>query len=152
MTRPEISILHATYHRQLGPEEVIKSWLSRASGTVSLEYLLAHDHDDAKAKSAAKDLNVVSITGPPNPVWSTAVRNWNAAAQASTGSLLLVVADDLFPPEGWDLTLLEIISGLDPLEISFAVKVQDGRKPDDCHTKVAQVRQAALVRGGSDAL
>ena len=55
----------------------------------------------------------------------TAVRNWNAAADASVGHLLFVIADDLTPPVGWDSILDGIVGALDPCRFAFAVRVAD---------------------------
>ena len=37
----------------------------------------------------------------------------------------MVIADDLFPPQGWDTALLDLITALDPEDVAFAVNVSD---------------------------
>src|ERR1700677_4660604 len=37
------------------------------------------------------------------------VDGFNTAAKASTGQILILVSDDMFPPEGWDELLLDAI-------------------------------------------
>jgi hypothetical protein len=61
----------------------------------------------------------------------TSVRNWNAAAAASTADVLVVVADDLFPPQGWDTALRSVIGRLDPRQTAFAIKVTDDPERGD---------------------
>jgi hypothetical protein len=80
----------------------------------------------------ADDVATVALTeGLPrlvNPAGGgavTAVRNWNAAAAVAKGDLMVVIADDLLPPYGWDQTLIEMIGRLDPVRTPFAVKVAD---------------------------
>src|SRR5581483_1233758 len=53
------------------------------------------------------------------------------AAAAANGDLLVVIADDLFPPHGWDRTLTRITGRLDPARTPFVVKVADSPNPRD---------------------
>jgi hypothetical protein len=126
--RPTISLLHATYHRVPGPLEVKSCWLERADRPDLIEYIFAMDEDDSGAvKQTAGHPRVL---GPPSES-VTAVRNWNAAAAMATGDLLMVIADDLFPPEHWDTELVRIVGRLDPTQTCFAVKVTDGPEAGD---------------------
>src|SRR5882724_9650615 len=108
--RPRISLLHATYKRVGGPAEVRDAWLDRAVDPDSIEYVLSMDADDLATVAVTEGLP--RLVNPPQGGAVTAVRNWNAAAAAANGDLLVVIADDLFPPHGWDRTLLETIGGL----------------------------------------
>lgn len=126
-----LSLLHATYHRPGGPWEVVQAWLSAAVEPERVEYVLACDEDDQLGEHNDWLANVKIIRNPVDALWSTAVRNWNAAADASTGDLLVVVADDLFPPRGWDEILFEVVSGIDPQVTPFAVKLKDDPRSTD---------------------
>ena len=120
---PQVSLLHASYHRKGGPLEVKQAWMEMADQPGLVEYIVAlDDDDDAAIAQTANQLRVVSdaIEGHV-----TAVRNWNAAARLASGELLVVIADDLFPPQGWDTMLQTVTSGLDPVKTAFAVKVAD---------------------------
>ena len=120
---PRISLLHATYHRAGGPLIVRDAWLARADNPGDVEYVFAMDADD---DGSIKDTDgCLRVIGQPAIGMVTAVRNWNNAATAATGDLLMVVADDLFPPHGLDSALLDLITPLDPLTAEFAVKVSD---------------------------
>ena len=128
-TMPTISLLHATYHRESGPIDVKETWLARAERRDLVEYIFAMDADDRATVSMTVDhLRVVS---PPISGRVTSVRNWNAAASISTGDLLMVIADDLFPPSAWDSQLRDLLRDLDPKRMSFAVKVTDSPVPRD---------------------
>jgi hypothetical protein len=121
-----ISLLHASFHRPGGPSEVIDAWLNSAGDSHRIDYVLACDDGDVTAATVdAVDPRVRLVVNPPDRSWSTAVRNWNAAAAASTGDILVVIADDLHPPPLWDVELDRICASLDPRAVAFAVKVQD---------------------------
>lgn len=144
--RPRISLLHATYRRAGGPLEVRDAWLSRAVNPEAVEYLLSMDADDATSVALTEGLPRVV-----NPAWPgvvTAVRNWNAAAAAARGDLLVVVADDLFPPPGWDQTLLGMVDGFDARRLPFAVKVCDDPRPADVLVRHPVVSRAFYDRFG----
>lgn len=123
-----ISLLHATYHRPGGPTEVMRAWVDNAAHPDRVEYVVAMDTDDTVAVAATEGLRR-SIGDSADDV--TAVRNWNAAAALATGSLLVVIADDLFPPNRWDETLVRSIGRIDPDEVAFAVKVRDSVEAGD---------------------
>lgn len=122
-----ISLLHATYHRERGPLALRDAWLGLAEHPESIDYVVAMDSDDTRAIAETEGL--VRAVSTATPVSVTSVRNWNAAAALATGDLLFVIADDLYPPAGWDTTLAQIIRGLDPTTTHFAVKATDD--PDD---------------------
>lgn len=118
-----ISLLHATYRAGEAALGVRARWLEHASEPRRIEHVFALDGDDEVTIEATKGLD--RVVSPPLPGKVTAVRNWNAAAEASTGQLLFVIADDLTPPVRWDAILDEIIGVLDPGRFAFAVRVAD---------------------------
>jgi hypothetical protein len=127
--RPRISLLHATFKRAGGPFEVRDAWLGRAVDPGSIEYIVSMDADDATTVALTE--GSPRLVNPPLGGAVTAVRNWNAAAAASQGDLLVVIADDLFPPYGWDRTLLDMVGRLNPHRTAFAVNVSDSPLPQD---------------------
>ena len=143
---PRISLLHATYKRAGGPLEVRDAWLGRAVDPDTVEYLLSMDADDSATVALTEGLP--RVVNPPWPGVVTAVRNWNAAAAAATGDLLVVIADDLFPPPGWDQALIEMIGRLDPVQTPFAVKVTDDPRPADVLLRHPVVSRAYYTRFG----
>src|SRR6476646_7802668 len=90
-----ISLLHATYRAGQIALEGRDAWLARAGDPEQIEHIFAFDADDEL--SAGFD----GVASPPRD-GVTAVRNWNAAAAVATGDLLVTIADDLLPCEGWD--------------------------------------------------
>lgn len=135
---PTISLVHATYHREGGVDEIIEARLGSARQPDRVEYVLARDADDP---ATTRHRSVVTVTHPPDPVWSTAVRNWNAAAAAATGDLLLAIADDLYPSDGWDDHLRRLTGGLDPRRVDYAIKIGDSPRRRD-----VQLRHPVLSR------
>ncbi len=67
-----------------------------------------------------RQLKVVVNTGP-----KTCVAGWNTAAAATTGKVIIAVADDFKPPVGWD----ELLLALEPkdwIDKETVVKTEDG--------------------------
>jgi hypothetical protein len=144
--RPRISLLHATYRRESSPLEVKTCWLERADRPDLVDYIFAMDaDDDSSVKRTEGHPRVVSA---PSDGWVTAVRNWNAAAKMASGDLLMVIADDLFPPQGWDTTLAGIIQPLDPATTAFAVKITDVPLEGDVLMRHPVVSRAFYERHG----
>lgn len=129
--RLAISLLHATFHREGGPEAILHSWMNSAIQPERIEYILAADNDDQFELPPVDFSRLRIVTGPPNPESSTAVRNWNSAAEVATGQLYFVIADDVIPPSGWDHKLDQICAHLDPISQSFAIKVRDNNRRKD---------------------
>ena len=102
--------------------EVHDNWLKNAAKPENIEYVVAMDSDDEVA--IAQTHEQIRYLGSPLP-HSSAVRNWNAAAEISTGHLLFVISDDLFPEPNWDVRLVEHLVGFDPLAQPLVLKVQD---------------------------
>jgi hypothetical protein len=117
-----ISLLHATYRAGERAVGVREEWLGRAFRPSRVEHVFSLDEDDEISVAATGGLSRVVNPAAPGV---TAVRNWNAAAKAASGDLLFVIADDLTPPHGWDVTLDRLIGRLDPRRIAFAVRVAD---------------------------
>lgn len=144
--RPTISLLHATYRRHPGPVEVKQAWLERADDAASVEYIFAMDDDDEATLLDTQGHQ--RVVGPGCGGVVTSVRNWNAAAAMATGDLLMVVADDLFPPQGWDSALRSLIGAIDPLRVPLAVKLTDSGDRGDLLLRHPVVTRAFYDRWG----
>ena len=129
----KISILHATYFRGKGPEEVRSAWMEAATNPERVEYRVAVTRTDTLALSETDASSRVVVE--PADGTSTAVRNWNSLAITATGDFLFVIADDLFPVKrGWDTDLEEIARKHNPCRTAYLVKVADSTSKSD--TKV----------------
>jgi hypothetical protein len=120
-----ISLLHATYRAGRTAIALRESWFRAAGSPDDIEHIFALDADDELSLSATDDY--FRIVNPPSPDRVSAVRNWNSAAAASRGALLVVIADDLEPVPDWDATLRGIVGTLDPHKFPFTVGLADDR-------------------------
>lgn len=122
---PTFSLAYTTVRPHVMPV-VLANWNSR-SKLNQHEWCIGVDEGDAASFAAAKALaqehpnvKVVVNTGA-----KTCVAGWNAAAAATTGKVIIAVADDFMPPQGWDELLLSIQSG-GWIDKEHVIKVEDG--------------------------
>jgi hypothetical protein len=132
-----LSLLHATRGT---PERALatrKTWLDRADDADHVEHIFGIQSDDLESIKAFAAAEVYwSCTTPP-PAWaSSSVANWNICAEFSTGHILVVIADDLTPPQGWDTKLRKLP---DP-ETKWSCYVPDSLRQDGlmCHPVVSR--------------
>lgn len=98
-------------------------WIPSAENPCRIEHLFAADADDAASMDTPEI--AAGIIGDAQPGRVTAVRNWNAAAAASPGDLIVVIADDLWPSPGWDTAIERLCGDFDPKLAAFVIKVRD---------------------------
>lgn len=95
-----------------------------------IEFLTAVTRTDSLALSQTEG-SARLIVDPPEGR-SSAVRNWNCLARIATGSLLFVIADDLFPRAiGWDVELARIAERFDPVRVPYVLKIDDASAEHD---------------------
>jgi hypothetical protein len=120
----KISLLHATRGTPDRANATRESWLSRAYDRSMIEHFWAIQAGDTTSTALDPD-SIVAVTDDP-PAWaSSSVANWNAAAALATGDLLVVIADDLTPPIGWDETLRVFLGNPNTASTQFCVYVPD---------------------------
>lgn len=116
----KISVCHTTAR----PEKwfaAYQEWTQKAAFPLFLEYVLCVDERwgfNAATFSAPEGVRVVWNAGR-----KCCVDGWNTAFQAASGCILVMVADDYFPPQDWDIEILRAVNGLDPLQDDFAVRL-----------------------------
>ena len=138
MPAPLISLLHPT--RRIGPSEGFPHgwreahdvWLSRADHPEWIEYVLAvHESRFPDAFASVVEDETVRAWAPFRLVQNfgrdCVVDQLNAAAEASSGSILMGIQDDFFPPQGWDTTVIRAFeNGLGtPLDIDGTMGVRE---------------------------
>lgn len=139
------SLIHASYLSRGQSLRVRDEWFSRANNPELIEHCLGFQTDDLEVRTEyGIGLNNSGLTldgktkfittAPQNS--PSAVRNWNAAASISTGRLILGIADDLIPTNGWDSQLWDLVEK--ESKINRIWKLTDSRcvvlndkKPDD---------------------
>jgi GT2 family glycosyltransferase len=118
--KPMFSLLHISARPEQW-EATHDAWMKACDHPDSVEYILAVDSPGPfDAKRFFKNVRVVLNLQRP-----CFVDACNAAAKIATGTILVVVADDFFPPKGWDTSLLSVIPDL---EGAYAVHV-DAQDP-----------------------
>jgi hypothetical protein len=143
---PRISLLHATFRREEGPLFIKEAWSDAADHPEKVEHIFAMDADDEM--TIAETEGHLRVISPAGGGIVTSVRNWNQAARAAHGDLLVVIADDLLPPASWDSTLEGFIHGLDPRNDAFAVKLTDSPAEGDTLLRHPVISRAFYRRHG----
>lgn len=107
MPHPLYSLLHPTARPEAW-RHAYDTWLGRAAVRESVEYVLCVDQ-----RWGFDRANACVWMPRPGPrdvlVWNHGRKCWvdsaNQAARHSTGAVLIVVSDDIEPPQDWDLLL-----------------------------------------------
>lgn len=126
--QPQFSICHATARLPSGWRASRNAWVEGSAYPHDVEYILSMHERDRGKLDVLDQLKVIQVY-QHNRYCS--VDNWNAAAAASTGQVIVLNADDFFPPRNWDLLLMESIckAGLN-LDDEFVVHVSTGSPRD----------------------
>jgi hypothetical protein len=125
------SLLHAT---RSTPDRALATrsiWLDRAKHKGRIDHVFGIQSDDRESNRQFKARAAKFAESNPPPEWaSSSVANWNAAAEIATGDWLIVIADDLIPPRGWDVDLDKETGPL-PQHKPVAIQTPDGIANDN---------------------
>lgn len=120
--KPRISLLHATRGRWAQAIQAMNLWMSRAENPMAVEHIFAIDEDDEESnEKLARFRGVISHS-------SCSVGAWNAAADSSSGDILVQLADDFEPPAGWDRLIVDALGG--DIFAPKVLRVSDGNRAD----------------------
>lgn len=125
-TRPLFSILH-TSSRPEKWRAVYEAWMSKALHPEIVEYVLCLDErwgfTETPPHANSPWTGRVVVWNETPYQYSGYVSGVNLAAKASSGAILIVVADDQFPCEGWDEQLLKLLDRHGPInELAAMIK------------------------------
>lgn len=98
------SICHGTYLRPEQALAIRDLYLGRARNPMAVEYIFGIHHDDEASLKMLKGYRhtITDKEGcSPNAI---------EAMKASSGKFIMIVADDLIPPDGWDEKLAECLA------------------------------------------
>jgi len=128
---PVFSILHATARTKPdGWSASRNAWMLNADEPDKVEYILSVHVDDITGLPddlpAPEKMDLVSYFGARN-----SVRGWNVAATQSTGQILILNADDFFPPAHWDSLLWGCVSRRYPGGLIPATGLDNWKLPED---------------------
>ena len=118
----KISLLHASRGRPAQAWRARMEWLRLASDPDAIEHIFGLDLDDEQSIPLALAKHAVSH-GRNGPVGA-----WNAAAERSSGEVLVQLSDDFAPFPGWDKAILEAIGDTSEPKV---LAVSDGHRNDD---------------------
>jgi hypothetical protein len=128
---PVFSILH-TSARPDTCLSVYRDWASKAiDGADSYEYILCMD---SRWGFTSEHERLAKAAGVDVVVWNEGRRCYvdgvNTAARASSGSILIVNADDQFACDGWDKKLFDVLLSAEKVATAFVIEVSTGT-PDE---------------------
>jgi hypothetical protein len=128
------SLCHATA-RPGQWKDCYDAWWSACDNPEAVEYILAIDE-----RWGFNRKNPPAVNERTNLLWCSGKRGsttaWNSAAELSTGTILIMVADDFRPAPHWDTELLKAIP--DP-SAEFVVEVSSGKLPDAARLMVLYI-------------
>lgn len=128
----KISVIYPSRSRPEQAEKTLSKWIESASSKYFIEWIVSIDTDDvllSKYKSIfdshksyfdsqLKGKNLKLIINNNH----SAIEAINKAASIATGDLLIVISDDFDCYYGWDVSLLQELSG----KSDFVLKTKDG--------------------------
>jgi hypothetical protein len=109
-TRPTFSLCHTTARLPDGWIAAAQAWLKNCDQAERVEYILCVPEGTIVTGPfipkfpGAFSFRVITV-----PTRNGSVAGWNAAAKASTGDILIAVADDFMPCEHWDTEILNTL-------------------------------------------
>ena len=105
---------------------VVALWDSCASARAEIEWVIAVDAGDEASLAAARSVQSrFPVKVVVNSGSKDCVSGWNAACAATSGKVIIAVADDFLPPSEWDTGLLDL-SPEGWIDGEHAVHVEDG--------------------------
>lgn len=119
-----------TSRRAVCIRNVVDTWLRTAREPENVEVIVSVDQDYSEGLAVVNALATegrvqVKVNEGPN----TCVSGWNTAAAVATGDVLIAVADDFLPPNGWDYELKQV-GEPEWWKKDRVVWVADGYNPD----------------------
>jgi hypothetical protein len=127
-----ISICHPTRARAHQAAMTRKRWLDSAADADRIEYIFGFSEDDEESVSLlSRFRHALSPAGHLEQVGGNAVQNYNAAANAATGKIIITAQDDVFPPLHWDKQITEALAQHVDADQPAILEIKDGYRNDD---------------------
>jgi len=125
-----ISVIHPTRGRPEQAARARKEWLNAAADASRIEYIFGFSEDDKETGDLLHRFRyALSPAGKLEQVGGTAVQNYNAAANAATGQIIISAQDDVLPPLHWDVLLEQALK--DKLDQPAILQIKDGYRNDE---------------------
>ena len=125
--KPLFSLCHPT-PRFPAWETAARAWVKNCDDVGRMEYILCvpEGSDTPALRETLAALVPCSFRVVTVPTVNGSVAPWNKAAAASTGTIIIGVADDWFPCEHWDT---EILKAIPDVQGEYVVNVDTGGDP-----------------------
>lgn len=144
-----ISLIHPSRGRAEQARRTIDLWLSRASGTRKIEYILSVDSDDSQAGlyffgkgfPLGKNADIIKVLMHEN---KSVVEATNHAAKHATGEIFIYLSDDFECPQNWDTIIIESVRNLCPKQPEWLLKVDDCLQPFHADVVTIPIMSRAL--------
>jgi glycosyltransferase involved in cell wall biosynthesis len=120
--QPSFSLAYTSV-RAASVVPVINAWRSSATGRHPIEVVIAVDGNGQATLAEARKVPEARVLIQPEPPFNC-VKGWNLAASATTGKVIIAVADDFRPCPAWDEKLFTLRTGW--MDEDYAVHVEDG--------------------------
>lgn len=118
-----LSLLHATRGRPQLSIEARQRWFDAAKDPSRVEHVFAIDDGDEESRIATEGLNRTIVKNP-----NGSGKAFNEAAAAATGKVVILMADDVYPPKDWDEVILNRIGA--EIDKPLVLAVWDGIRAD----------------------
>ncbi len=133
-----VSLIHPSRSRPDKAKSTYDYWMSRAAAPENIEHVLSLDYSDPlRNEYPYFGTNSIGIVSHNNCV----VQATNAAAEVTTGDILIYLSDDFLCPEGWDAEILEWFA---PLSLPCLLKVHDNLQPFEKDVLTIPIMNRAL--------
>lgn len=140
-SRPVFSIIHATLGRPEQALQIREMWLSRARYPENVEYIYGlHSFDATSVKYLSGFKHAVTDE-------KGAAINYDTAAGAASGEIIIQAQDDCYPPDGWDDALIALIP--DPSKPVF-LATNDGQRDDNLTVNSIMTRAYMEIKAARD--
>ena len=141
-SRPVFSIIHATLDRPEKALHIREMWLSRARSPENVEYIFGLHSFDEKSTKYLKGFKH-TVTDHKGAGW-----NYDTAAGAATGQIIVQSQDDCYPPDGWDDAIMALIP--DASKPVF-VACNDGHRDDNLSVNTIMTMAYMKIKARRDA-
>ncbi len=123
MSKPVFSLAY-TSCRPSYIQKVVDEWRSKAADPDQVEIVIAVDGGNKACINVARSIEGAVVVIQPEAPFNC-VRGWNAAADKTTGDVIIAIADDFTPPMHWDAQLKNL-PVTDWINGEHIVHVEDG--------------------------
>ena len=114
---PRVSLVHATRGRLVKAAATRKLWLDRAAKPWLVEHIFCIDDDDDDSRGL-KRFHHLTV-----PAGGGCVRAFNEGAATTVSPVIVIMADDVIPPQKWDDLILKRLGKTDAPKV---LAVSDG--------------------------